>query len=121
MFDELTLNEVFAAEKDVSSCSVFRVKLDADEYIGKFKSSGILISSGTGSTGWVHSARKFTEMDIHRALVEFGMHDENELVRLHLAESLSNQNVFDHDMEKMFYYVREASSSSVGDEFEGPS
>jgi hypothetical protein len=89
VFDELALNEVFAAEKDVSSTSVFRVKVDDDDYIGKFKSSGILIASGTGSTGWVHNVRKFTEMDIHRALVEFGMHDENELVRLHLAEALS--------------------------------
>jgi NAD+ kinase len=68
IFNELALNEVFAAEKNVSTCSVFRVKVDDDDYIGKFKSSGLLCATGTGSTGWIYSARKFTEMDVHRAL-----------------------------------------------------
>ena len=68
VFNALSLNEVFAAEKNVSTCSVFRVKVDDDDYIGKFKSSGILAATGTGSTGWIYSARKFTEMDVHRAL-----------------------------------------------------
>jgi NAD kinase len=43
---------VFAAEKNVGRYSLYRLKAD-NQYIGKFYSSGILISTGTGSTGWL--------------------------------------------------------------------
>lgn len=50
------MNEVFAAEKDVASTSMYRLVVD-DREIGKFKSSGIIVATGTGSTGWLYSAR----------------------------------------------------------------
>ena len=50
------LNELNAAEIDPSKVSNYRLTVDGRD-IGKFKSSGILISTGTGSTGWLHSAR----------------------------------------------------------------
>jgi len=50
------LNEVFAAEKDVSCTSMYRVEVDKRD-MGKFKSSGLLIATGTGSSGWLYSAR----------------------------------------------------------------
>jgi NAD kinase len=53
---KLCLNEVFAAEKDVSCTSMYKLVVDGKS-MGKFKSSGILISTGTGSTGWLYSAR----------------------------------------------------------------
>jgi NAD kinase len=46
------LNEVFIAEKNVGSSSIYRLKADG-QYVGKFKSSGFLICTGTGSTGWL--------------------------------------------------------------------
>jgi NAD+ kinase len=52
----LCLNEVFAAEKDVSTTSVYALNVD-DKDMGRFKSSGIIISTGTGSSGWLYSAR----------------------------------------------------------------
>jgi hypothetical protein len=57
------LNEVFAAEKNVGRSSLYRLKAD-NQYIGKFYSSGILISTGTGSTGWLQSAKRTTLGDV---------------------------------------------------------
>jgi NAD+ kinase len=53
---KLCLNEVFAAEKDVSTTSIYRLTVDGRD-MGRFKSSGIIISTGTGSSGWLYSAR----------------------------------------------------------------
>jgi NAD kinase len=56
---KLVLNEVFAAEKDVCQTSMYKVIVDGRD-MGKFKSSGIIISTGTGSSGWLFSARQIT-------------------------------------------------------------
>jgi len=48
--------------------------------IGKFKSSGLIIATGTGSTGWLYSAKRFTELDVMRALGNLGAHGEPEEV-----------------------------------------
>lgn len=53
---KVSLNEVFAAEKDVSTTSMYRLEVDGKD-MGKFKSSGVIIATGTGSTGWLYSAR----------------------------------------------------------------
>lgn len=53
---KLCLNEVFAAEKDVSTTSMYRLEVDGKD-MGKFKSSGVIIATGTGSSGWLYSAR----------------------------------------------------------------
>lgn len=60
---KLCLNEVFAAEKDVSTTSMYRLEVDGKD-MGKFKSSGIIIATGTGSSGWLYSARQVTYQDI---------------------------------------------------------
>jgi NAD+ kinase len=60
---KLCLNEVFAAEKDVSCTSMYKLQVD-DKDMGKFKSSGIIISTGTGSSGWLYSARQITAHDV---------------------------------------------------------
>lgn len=54
--NKLCLNEIFAAEKDVSCTSMYRVSVDGRD-MGKFKSSGLIIATGTGSSGWLYSAR----------------------------------------------------------------
>lgn len=60
---KLCLNEVFAAEKDVSTVSIYRLTVDGRD-IARFKSSGIIISTGTGSSGWLNSARQITYQDV---------------------------------------------------------
>lgn len=61
--NKLCLNEVFTAEKDVSCTSIYRINVDNRD-MGKFKSSGLLISTGTGSSGWLYSARQITLHDV---------------------------------------------------------
>lgn len=61
--NKLCLNEVFAAEKDVSCTSMYKLVVDGKD-MGKFKSSGILVSTGTGSSGWLYSARQITPNDV---------------------------------------------------------
>lgn len=55
----LCLNETLCAEKDVSSASRYNVIRDGMD-LGLFKSSGLLISTGTGSTGWLYAVRQIT-------------------------------------------------------------
>lgn len=57
--DFVILNEIMLSEADASVLSVYRLLVDGRD-IGKFKSSGILVSTGTGSTGWLYSAKQVT-------------------------------------------------------------
>ena len=57
--NKLVLNEVFAAEVDVGKTSIYKLTVDGRK-LGKFKSSGIIIATGTGSSGWLLSSRKMT-------------------------------------------------------------
>ena len=81
---QYSLNEIFCAEENVSQTSIFRLNVDGD-YIGKFKSSGLIIATGTGSTGWLYSAKRFTELDVRRALSNLGAHGEPDSVTQHIA------------------------------------
>ena len=82
------LNEVFVAEKNIGASSHYRLRVDGD-YKGKFKSSGLIISSGTGSTGWLHSAKRFTESDVETIMGALGYGGEPSSVTQKLAESMT--------------------------------
>ncbi len=64
------------------------------DYVGKFKSSGLIISTGTGSTGWLYSAKRFTEINVERALNKLGAYNEPHEVYKNIATALSEQTVF---------------------------
>jgi len=101
---------------------LYRLKVDHEDYLGKFKSSGLLVSTGTGSTGWLYSAKKYSELDVSRALKKLGAHEEPQAVCVHLADHLSKETVFPGDAKKMYYYVREPTYNSIkNDEFESHS
>ena len=71
----LALNEIFVAEREVCKTSTFQVTADG-RWLGKFKSSGFIISTGTGSTGWLHSAKRVQENTVARILSKFGAQHE---------------------------------------------
>ena len=76
---QYALNEIFVAEDAVSKTSIFKLGAD-NQFLGKFKSSGLIISTGTGSTGWLYSAMRMSEIDVRRALEQLGAHGEPEQV-----------------------------------------
>ena len=86
---QYSLNEIFVAEENVSQTSIFRLVADG-KFLGMFKSSGLIIATGTGSTGWLYSARRFTEIDVQRALNNLGAHGEPDAVAQHIAQTLSD-------------------------------
>jgi NAD kinase len=53
------LNEIFLAEKDASKTSTYKV-IENNIDLGRFKSSGIIVSTGTGSSGWLYGAKRVT-------------------------------------------------------------
>lgn len=75
----MVLNEIFAAEKDTGKTSIYRLFVDGKD-LGKFKSSGIIISTGTGSSGWLFSARRITQSDVRTILNYLGNGESIELV-----------------------------------------
>ena len=78
------LNEIFVAEENIGKTSVFHFNADG-KFVGKFKSSGMLIATGTGSTGWLYAAKRLTEKDVKRALGELGFYDEPDAVIRHIS------------------------------------
>ena len=105
----LALNEVFCAERDVSSASRYCVMKDGVDQ-GVFKSSGLIVSTGTGSTGWLHAARQLTVQqleDVQKLIGSLGVDPET---NDKLAEELSNETNFPRDDPRMYFYVREGFS-----------
>ena len=85
----LCLNEVFCAETEVAQASRYRIKQDGTD-LGVFKSSGLIVSTGTGSSGWLYAARQITAAqlaDIERAL---GTLKVDEKVNRELAKEISD-------------------------------
>ena len=91
--NKLVLNEIFVAEQDTGKTSIYRLIVDKI-YLGKFKSSGMIISTGTGSSGWLFSARRITQSDVRTILNQLGNSDNQELVEEHFAKTVSMQTLF---------------------------
>lgn len=66
---KLFLNEAFISEKDPSRTSCYSAKAN-DTNLGRFKSSGIIISTGTGSSGWLYSAKRITSYNVRNIIKE---------------------------------------------------
>ena len=66
------LNEVMISEKDPSQVSNYKLMVD-DRELGKFKSSGCIIATGTGSSGWLYSAKQLApeSVALFRELIGF--------------------------------------------------
>ena len=91
----------------MAQASIFSLNINKN-YLGKFKSSGLIISTGTGSTGWLYSAKRFTEINVQRALTKMGAFDEPEEVYQNIAVALSEQTVFSPSRPEMYFLVRES-------------
>mmetsp|Transcript_16355 Transcript_16355/g.27657 ORF Transcript_16355/g.27657 Transcript_16355/m.27657 type:complete len:229 (-) Transcript_16355:133-819(-) len=104
------LNEVMVSEKDVSQVSLYRLQVDGRD-LGKFKSSGIIISTGTGSTGWLYSAKQVSPGQVNHFKRTIGLKRKDEkdldLMDHEISKIISDKTVFPIDHDQMYYYVRE--------------
>lgn len=100
------LNEIFIAERNVGTSSIYRLNAD-DKFVGKFKSSGFLMCTGTGSTGWLQSAKRTTDGDVIAGLNRLGFSKECQDVVHGIALDLSLKTAFPLDRNELYYYVRE--------------
>lgn len=108
------------SETDASVLSVYRLGIDGRN-MGKFKSSGILVSTGTGSTGWLYSAKQVTpEMIAHyrvmlgkekneSAMFPYKASNDDEII----AKEISDQTIFARDDHQMYYFVREGYQETI--------
>jgi len=55
------------SEKDISKVSSYSALAD-DRLIGRFKSSGVIVSTGTGSSGWLYGAKRMTTKNVQDIL-----------------------------------------------------
>ena len=62
-FNHLMLNELFMAEKVSSKTSTYLITADGMR-LGRFKSSGVIISTGTGSSGWLYGAKRSANTNV---------------------------------------------------------
>ncbi|CAH8617631.1 unnamed protein product [Schistosoma intercalatum] len=60
------LNEVFAGAASSACVSVYDISIDSGKTIEKQKSSGLVISTGTGSTSWSHQINKISKSNIRK-------------------------------------------------------
>ena len=113
----LCLNEAFCAEKDVSSASRYHVVQDGID-MGVFKSSGLIVSTGTGSTGWLYAARQITAQQLADIQKTLGTLNLDDTVNEELAREISDETVFDRGADKMYFCVREGfSMTKMGEGF----
>ena len=106
----MVLNEVMASERDVSQVSVYRLNVNEKD-LGKFKSSGIIIATGTGSTGWLYAAKQISAGQVSQLKRLIGMklpEDKSiDLIDYKISRKISDRTVFPPEREQMYYYVRE--------------
>ena len=112
--NKLVLNEIFVAEQDTGKTSIYRLIVD-NTYLGKFKSSGMIISTGTGSSGWLFSARRITQSDVRTILNQLGNQENQELVEDHFAKTVSQETLFPADEKRFYYFVREGYATNNSD------
>lgn len=73
IIEKLFLNEIFLAEKDASKTSSYRLIADGLD-LGKFKSSGVIVSTGTGSSGWLYGAKRITGDEVKEISKQILLH-----------------------------------------------
>ena len=61
------------AEKNASKTSMYKIAVEGED-IGKFKSSGIIVSTGSGSSGWIYGAKRVTNSNVNEILQELILH-----------------------------------------------
>jgi broad specificity phosphatase PhoE/NAD kinase len=102
---QFALNDILIAEKDPGRPFVYELTVD-DQASEIQRSSGVLISTGTGSTAWMSSAAAIHADQVQRILADVGLKTSAAEAK-HIAERVNLDMVFDSESDELEYYVRE--------------
>ena len=130
----LALNEVYVGECLSSRVSYLLVKLDNDPTFIKTRNSGLIVSTGTGSTSWTYNVNKLTQQSVE-ALLRIIFETTGQQINFKdsaIIESVTNRFNndlrFNPELNVMAYTIRDpismgltssSSSSSPGMDLEG--
>lgn len=103
--DMLALNEVFIGDKMPGRTSELECKFDGNSPI-KIKSSGLCISTGTGSSAWSYSLNKIS-IDEVRRILELNKCFVSEQECIELVNEYNKALVYSPDSEYLQYTIRE--------------
>lgn len=103
--DMLALNEVFIGDKMPGRTSELECKFDGNSPI-KIKSSGLCISTGTGSSAWSYSLNKIS-IDEVRRILELNKCFTSEQECIKLVNEYNKTLVYSPDSEYLQYTIRE--------------
>lgn len=106
----LALNEVFIGESVTSRVSLLRLQIDKGAWTHT-KSSGLCVSTGTGSTSWHYSInclRTHSVLELMKILSKEGIAVDTTLEKAReVAEKYNQKLMFAADCDKLAYSVRE--------------
>ncbi|TRY79665.1 hypothetical protein TCAL_07301 [Tigriopus californicus] len=111
----LALNEVFVGESLSSRVSYLEVQLDQDK-VFKTRNSGLIISTGTGSTSWTFNVNKLTHQSVESLLrivkeaTGFPLNWQDERLVESVTENFNHDIVFNPEANMMTYTLRDPHS-----------
>jgi len=103
--DMLALNEVFIGDKMPGRTSELECRFDGNSPI-KIKSSGLCISTGTGSSAWSYSLNKIS-IDEVRRILNLNKCSASEQECIELVNEYNKSLVYSPDSEYLQYTIRE--------------
>ncbi|XP_060853227.1 NAD kinase 2, mitochondrial [Rhopalosiphum padi] len=109
--DMLALNEVFIGDKMPGRTSEMECKFDGNIPI-KIKSSGLCISTGTGSSAWSYALNKISVNEVRRIL-NYKFCEISEQECLNIANEYNKNLVYKPDLEYLQYTIREPTGRSL--------
>mmetsp|Transcript_7622 Transcript_7622/g.9948 ORF Transcript_7622/g.9948 Transcript_7622/m.9948 type:complete len:376 (+) Transcript_7622:343-1470(+) len=99
------LNEMFFAEADASRPTVHETTTPHSGTLVQ-RSSGVIVSTGTGSTAWMSSASMVSKPDINRILSAAGLHLSDEGLD-RVTTRVNSDCVYSPSSTELQYFVRE--------------
>ncbi|CAO1351210.1 unnamed protein product [Diamesa serratosioi] len=112
MLPYLALNEVFIGETLSARVSHLHIRpsTETTQIITKTKSSGLCVSTGTGSTSWHTSINRLSKKNVEDLLNILKVSSNSELAGInakHISDEYNKQLVFEPEDPRLCYSIRE--------------
>lgn len=110
--DMLALNEVFIGDKMPGRTSELECSFDGNLPI-KIKSSGLCISTGTGSSAWSYSLNKISTNEVRKVLNILNIKSVSKQKCIQIVNDYNKSLVYSPDSEYLQYTIREPTGRSL--------